>query len=132
MKRQTLLRCLAAACVLGFGAATAVHAVDAKPKYTIKEVMKAAHKGEDNLGKKVSKGQGTPDDFAKLVDYYASLPLNDPPRGDKAAWHEKTTALLDAAKALKAGKPGALEAYKQAVNCKACHSEHKPEDKDKK
>jgi hypothetical protein len=33
---------------------------------------------------------------------------------------------------LKAGKPNAVEHYKQAADCKACHQAHKPEDKDKK
>jgi hypothetical protein len=89
--------------------------------------MKALHKGDDALAKKVSKGEGTKDDFKKLVEYYAALPLNDAPKGDAASRKEKTTALLDAAKALEAGKAGALDQYKAAVNCKACHSAHKPD-----
>jgi hypothetical protein len=98
-----------------------------KPKFTVKEVMKTLHKGDDNIGKHVASGNATKEEIAKLVEYYSSLPLNDPPRGEKASWHEKTTALVSSAKALQAGKPGAIEAYKQASNCKACHSVHKPE-----
>jgi hypothetical protein len=93
--------------------------------------MKALHKGDDSVGKRVVKGQGTKEDFAKLVEYYPSLPLNKPEKGDLAAWKEKSTAVVKAAKDLKAGKEGALEAYKKAINCKACHSEHR-EDKDHK
>lgn len=103
----------------GFGA-------EIKPKYTVKEVMRALHKGDDALCKKVSKGQGAGEDFAKLVEYYGSLPLNDPPKGDPKSWTAKTTSLLKAAKALQAGVPGALDTYREAVNCKACHSLHKP------
>jgi hypothetical protein len=100
---------------------------EAKPKYSIKEVMKALHKGDDALCKKVVKGEGTHEDFMKLVEYYRSLPLNEPPKGDAASWKEKTTALLKSAQALHEGKPGAVEKYKAAVNCKACHSVHKPD-----
>lgn len=102
------------------------HAADA-PKYTTKEVMKALHKGDDAVAKKVSKGEGKAADFDLLVLYYTALPLNEPPKGDVKSWQEKTVALLDSAKALKAGKAGALDQYKAAVNCKACHSVHKPD-----
>ena len=108
------------------GALLMVRAAD-KPQYTVKEVMKAVHKGDDALAKKVTKGEGTTDDYKKLVVYYIALPLNEAPKGDAASWKEKTTALLLAAQALEAGKPGALDQYKTAVNCKACHSVHKPD-----
>lgn len=98
-----------------------------KPKYTISEIMKALHKdkGGDSIGKKVQNGQGTKEDFAKLVEFYASLPLNEPPEGSAASWKEKSTSLLDAAKALNDGKEGAVAQYKKAVNCKACHDVHR-------
>jgi hypothetical protein len=113
------------ALVLGTGVCL-LRAAD-KPKYTIAEVMKALHKGEDSVGKKVSAGHGTREDFAKLVDYYSSLPLDTPPEGDDKSWQAKTAALLDAAKALRDGKEGALAQYNKAVNCKSCHSVHRDE-----
>jgi hypothetical protein len=100
-----------------------------KPKYTVKEVMKEVHKGEDNIGKRAVKGAASKEDLAKMVEYYDSLPLNEPPRGEMASWKEKTGALVKAAKALKGGETGAAEAYKNAANCKACHNAHKPEEK---
>ena len=103
-----------------------------KPKYTVKDVMKAVHKGEDNIGKRVVKGEASKEDIAKMVEYYQSLPLNDPPRGDKADWDKRTAALLKAAEDVKSGKPGAVAEYKEAANCKACHTEHKPADKKKR
>src|SRR3954465_15479841 len=102
-----------------------------KPKYTVKDVMKAINKGDDNIGKRVPKGQAWKEDIAKVVEFYESLPLNDPPRGDKADWEHRTTALLKAAKDVQAGKANALQEYKEASNCKACHMQHKPEDKKK-
>ncbi len=106
--------------------------VEKKPKYTISEVMKAVHKGDDNIGKRVLKGTASKDDIATMVEHYESLPMNEPPRGDKQSWAAKTSKLLAAAKEVKAGSPGATEHYKEAANCKACHEAHKPEDKNKK
>ena len=126
--QRTLITSFAAAVLAGL-IPTSAPAADAQPKYTIKDVMKALHKGDENIGKKVSRGQGTADDFAKLVDYYSALPANKPPRGEQASWDAKTAALVKAAKSLKAGDSGALEAYKAATNCKACHTAHKPPQK---
>jgi hypothetical protein len=109
---------------------THVQAADAKkPQYTTKDIMKAVHKGDDNIGKRVSKGVASKDDIDTMVKYYESLPLNDPPRGDKAEWNAKTKKLVAAAREVKTGAPGALDHYKEAANCKACHTAHKPEDK---
>lgn len=99
-----------------------------KPKYTVKEVMQAIHKGEDNIGKRAVQGKASKDDIAKLTEYYESLPQNEPPRGEIGSWKAKTGKLVAASKALKAGSPNAAEMYKNAANCKACHNEHKPED----
>ena len=96
-----------------------------KPKHTTAEIMKVLHKGNDSLGKKVQNGQGTKEDFAKLVEFYTSLPLNEPPEGGAASWKEKSTAVLEAAKALNDGKEGAVAQYKKAINCKACHDVHR-------
>ena len=100
-----------------------------KAKYTVQEVMKAIHKGEDNIGKRAVKGAASKEDIARLAEYYESLPLNDPPRGEMASWKEKTGALVKASLALKAGEAGAVDLYKNAANCKACHTAHRPEEK---
>ena len=99
-----------------------------KPKYTVKEVMQAIHKGQDNIGKRASQGAASKDDLAKMAEYYASLPSSEPPRGQTESWKEKTGKLVTAAEALRTGKPGAADLYKNAANCKACHNVHKPED----
>jgi hypothetical protein len=54
------------------------------------------------------------------------LALNKPPVGDLASWTQKTKALHEAAIALSKRQPGAMESWNTAVNCKACHSAHKP------
>ena len=119
---------IAAGLIAGL-AAPVLRAADATPRYSVKDVMKALHKGDENTGKKVSRGQGDAADYAKLVDYYEALPANKPPRGEQASWDAKTGALVKAAKSLKAGEAGALEAFKAATNCKACHGAHKPMDR---
>jgi hypothetical protein len=123
LKLATLL---AAAALVRSLPIPAPRAAAAKPKFTIKEVMQTLHKGDDSVARRVSDGHGTKEDFAKLVEYYESLPLCTPELGEKASWNEKSTALLKAARALKAGEDGALETYKKAVNCRACHSQHRP------
>ena len=124
--RRHLIAASVALALAGVASVPLLRAAEAKPKYTTKEVMKALHKGQDNIAKHVTQGSGTKEEIDKLVEYYASLPLNEPPKGDKTSWTAKSTALLRAAQGLRAGKPNALAGYKQAVNCKACHSAHRP------
>lgn len=98
-----------------------------KPKYTTEEIMKQGFKGKESPAARVGKEQGTAADFKLLAELTASLPFNTPPKGDAASWKEKTTALAKAGQQLAAGKAGALEAWKAAANCKACHTAHKPD-----
>jgi hypothetical protein len=115
------------AALCGGVALNAVFAADAaKPKYTIKEIMKQAHEGKTSLSKRVSDGMGTKADFAKLLDYYKAMALQSPPKGDAESWKTKTAALVTATEGLVAGKDDALTAYKTAVDCKACHTLHRP------
>ena len=81
----------------------------------------------NSIGKHVMDGKGTKEEIHKLLEYYPSLLLNDPEKGDKAEWKKKVTALIAATKALDKGTPGALDQFKEAVNCKACHQAHKPD-----
>jgi len=98
-----------------------------KPKHSIKEVMEQGFKGKTSAAARVGKGEGTKDDFKLLAELTRDLPLNTPEMGDAKAWKTKATALATAAKALADGKVGALEQWKEAANCKACHTDHKPE-----
>jgi hypothetical protein len=118
----------AGAAVFAAATATLSGAAD-KAKYSVSDVMKAVHKGDDNIGKRVGRGMASQEDIAKMVEHYESLPLNEPPRGDKKEWAERTKKLVMAGKAVKSGAPGALDQYKEAANCKACHDAHRPEKK---
>jgi cytochrome c553 len=107
-----------------------VRADDPAPKYTIKQVMQMAHKGPskdvDSLATKVVKGNGSDEDKKKLLDLYSALPDNKPPKGDAESWKTKTTAIVDAAKAVADGKEGANATLKKALDCGSCHDAHKP------
>lgn len=115
-----LVLALFALTIVGVGA---FQAQDEKPKYTIKEVMKIAHK--DGLLKKVASGKADKEEAEKLVELYVALCQNDPPKGDKEAWVKRCKGIVEAAKNAAAKKKGAAGELGKATNCKACHSEHR-------
>jgi hypothetical protein len=123
---RTLKFIVAPALILGLAIGlAALRAADDAPKYTIKEVMKMAHAGDNALAKKVASGKASKEDKKKLVDLYTALAADTPKKGDADSWKDKTSALLDAAKAVDDGKDGAAKDLKKAMDCKACHTVHK-------
>ncbi|HXG48618.1 MAG TPA: hypothetical protein VNO52_13405 [Methylomirabilota bacterium] len=121
---------LAVALVAGLGLANPLALPAADDHEMIEEIMKKYHKapeGTDPVCKKASNGKASAEELKQLVAAYEKLTTTKPPKGEMASWKEKTSKLLAAAKDLHAGKPGAVEKYKEAVNCKACHSVHKPD-----
>lgn len=92
-------------------------------KYSTEEIMKKGFKG--GLVGKVVKGEASEEDQKVVIEMLESLAKNPPHKGSEESWKEKTTALLDAAKATVEGKDGAAAKLKKAMNCKACHDEHK-------
>ncbi len=131
MKRQNITRFtgLLVALVASGSLAWQLNAADSKED-AIKEFMKACHKapkGTDPTCKKAANGEASKDELKRLIEGYQMMCSATPSKGDAASWKEKTTKLLTAAKGLQKGGPDALAAYKEAVNCKACHSVHKPD-----
>jgi hypothetical protein len=108
----------AVAGLVGFGAAE-----EEKPKYTIKQVMGAAHK--EGLLKKVVSGQASDDEKKQLLELYSALGHNKPPRGDAADWKKRTDGMVAAAKDVTTGKEGAEKKLGKTVDCKGCHQLHK-------
>lgn len=109
---------------------TALSQDKGKEKGPIKDAMQKYHKapkGTDPVGKRAAGGQATKEELAGMVKAYSAMATVKPPRGEDASWKEKVSALIAATKDLHAGKPGAVDAYKNASNCKACHNVHKPE-----
>jgi len=91
----------------------------------IKTIMKTYHKPEDALCKKVSGGTATDAELTTLLKVYQDMCAATPPKGDKTAWVAKCQALIGAVKKVQAKDATGIAAYKAAVNCKACHTDHK-------
>jgi hypothetical protein len=95
---------------------------------TIKQVMKKAHsakKGELKLCEKVVMEKASADEKKELLGLYTAMAKTKPPKGDADSWKEKTGALVAAAKACVDDDKDGPPKLKKAVNCGACHKEHK-------
>ena len=105
--------------------ALAIAADDDNP---IKQAMVFAHKaprGKKKLNEKIVECAASDADIKKALDLYKAMADTKPPKGDPAAFHEKVSKLIAATEEVVAKKPGGIEHYKAAVDCKACHSEHR-------
>jgi cytochrome c556 len=107
-----------------FAAATFVFAAD--DDNPIKKAMVFAHKapkGEKKLNEKIVEGTADEADIKKALDLYKAMADTKPPKGEPAAFKEKTNKLVAATEEVLAKKPEGVEHYKAAVDCKACHSD---------
>jgi hypothetical protein len=119
-----------AAIVAACSVFTATSSQGAEGDKVISDFMKKYHKapkGTDPVCKKVSNGQASDAELAELLKGYQAICGAKPPKGDAADWVKKCQAVIAAVKLIQAKDAGGIEAYKTAVNCKACHSEHKPD-----
>ncbi len=110
------------AVVLALASGCSIHA---KPDKKTKDVMEEGFKGKESLAARLAQGQASSADALKMVELTRQLALNVPPKGTHQGWRTKTDALYAAAINLSAKKPGAVDAWKAASNCKDCHSVHK-------
>jgi hypothetical protein len=119
---------LAALTVSLVGVSGAEEKKEERKPATIKEIMKKAHAGEkdDKMCAKFAAGKLSEAEVKDILALYEDLGKNKPPKGDEEAWKKKTAALLAAAKDLAAKKDGGADAFKKAVNCMACHTDHRP------
>lgn len=91
---------------------------------TIKQIMDKTNKGPDSLFKKVMAGKADASQKQALLELYSGLSADDPPKGDKSDWLDRTAALTKAAQAVVDDAPGAVPALKKAADCKGCHMLH--------
>ena len=103
------------------------HESGPKPKHTIKQVMKEAHKKK--LLNKVMDGKASKEEKQKLLDLYVSLWENKPPKGEQKSWDKLTSGIVVATAKSLVGREGAAAALKKATNCGGCHKPHKPPSK---
>jgi hypothetical protein len=95
----------------------------------IENFMKKFHKapqGTDPICKKAVNGAASAEELAGLLAGYEAMAAVPPPAGDVASWKEKTGAVIVAVKGVQAHKENAGAALKEAINCKGCHSVHRP------
>ena len=105
----------------------AVYAADDGP---IKKAMERVHKApktEKKLSEKIIEGTASDEEKQTALALYKAMADAKAPKGDDAAFKAKVAKLIGATEELVAKKPDAIAHYKEAVNCKACHSEHKPD-----
>jgi hypothetical protein len=96
----------------------------------IKNAMQKAHKApktEEKLSDKIIAGTATPEEKQIAFALYKGMAEAEAPKGDDAAFKVKVGKLITATSHVIEGREGAIEAYKTAVNCKACHDDHRPD-----
>jgi hypothetical protein len=121
---RTVKYCLLATLTLGIvGLGLYQAREDDKPKFTIKEVMKTAHK--EGLLKKVVSGAASEAEKKELLELYTALSQNKPPKGEIEDWKAKTKAIVKATKEVIADDKSGINDLKKATMCKACHEVHK-------
>ncbi len=125
LRNSVLVFCTATVAV--FSLSVGLHAADEE---VISEVMKEYHKapkGTDPIAKQAANGEAKKSDVSKLLRGYKSMAKVEPPKGDVTAWNKRLETLIAATEDLKDEKEGSVEAFAKAGDCKACHTEHKPE-----
>ena len=123
-----------AAVTLTVSLALTAFALEAKYQ-PIADAMKFAHKapkGEKKVSDTIIDGTVSEADLKKTLELYKAMANTEPPKGDPAAFKEKVAKLISATEDVLAKKDGATAAYKEAVNCKSCHTDFKPADEPKK
>jgi len=125
IRKSILVLCTTAVAVFSLSST-----LNAASDDVISEVMKEYHKapkGTDPIAKKAAKGEAKKAEVSKLLRGYKSMAKAEPPKGEVDAWNKRMETLIAATEALKEEKEGSVEAFAKAGDCKACHSEHKPD-----
>lgn len=94
----------------------------------IEKVMKEGMKGDDGPFAKAKAGELSKDDAESLAKLVGTLKGTKAPRGEQSDYDKKVAELIAAVTGVATGDADdkALGRLKEAGNCKACHSEHKP------
>ena len=131
MKHLSKLTLIAAVFAIASIAQSAHHEGSEMP-IDIHDIMEKGLKDDRRAGTvglktKVLKGEATVDEKKDLLAMFLSLEKFKVEKGDQEAFDAKADALTDAMIGVMAGVDGSLAKLEDAVNCKACHSEHKPD-----
>lgn len=98
----------------------------AEPETTISDVMIDFHKGKDSIAAQAQEGNVDTERLMEMLIGYQAMAGREPPKGSNDDWKQKTTELIDATNSLiQSINPETIERYKNAVSCKACHTDHR-------
>ncbi len=124
MKLKLLLS--AVACV---GIASFAIADDDKNYEIIAKVMKEGLKGKTSPLAKTINGEASDEEIKDLFELVKTMEDTKAPKGEQDAYDEKVNQLIADLEKIAGGDKGdeAIAALKKSSNCKACHSDHKPD-----
>ena len=123
--KRILLALLPVAAALTFSGCSSFSST--KPSMSIEDIMKEGFKGKGSMAARIGDNTASQADKMRMVYLTQQLALNKAPKGDAADWELKTAKLNRAAIGIQDKLPDSLEAWRAAVDCKACHSAHKPD-----
>ncbi|MEY2880903.1 MAG: hypothetical protein RLZZ15_3283 [Verrucomicrobiota bacterium] len=98
---------------------------EAPKQMTIADIMKSIHEGKNSKAVLAPQGKLSDDDLNQMLELYDLMAGMTPPQGDKAHFQSLTKNLAAATKGLLAKTPGADDEFKQAVDCRSCHTQHR-------
>lgn len=97
----------------------------AAPQMTIADIMRAIHEGKSSKAVLAPQGKLSDDDLTQMLELYDLMAGMTPPHGDKAKFQSLAKNLATATRGLLAKTPGADDDFKQAVDCRSCHAQHR-------
>jgi Planctomycete cytochrome C len=98
---------------------------EAPVQMTIADIMRSIHEGKASKAVLAPQGKLSDDDLNQMLELYGLMAGMTPPQGDKARFQSLTQTLIAATKGLLAKTPGADDEFKQAVDCRSCHTQHR-------
>ncbi len=98
---------------------------EAPKQMTIADIMRSIHEGKSSKAVLAPQGKLSDDDLNQMLELYELMAGMTPPQGDKAHFQSLTKTLAAATRGLLAKTPGADEEFKQAVDCRSCHTQHR-------
>jgi len=94
--------------------------VSPRPKITVKDVMKKAHRS--GLLRKVTSGKASKEEKAELFRLYVALSQNKPKKGPLVDWYKRSSLLLAATGEVIIGEKQGVRNLQAASQCKSCHA----------
>tara|TARA_Y100000588_G_scaffold368268_1_gene435956 strand:- start:113 stop:1918 length:1806 start_codon:yes stop_codon:yes gene_type:complete len=99
--------------------------VNDEDSLSISDIMIDFHKGKTSIAAQAQEGKASEEDLSRMLRAYQAMMSITPPKGTVEDWKVKTGYLIEGVTTLLEDGPTGTGPYKKAINCKACHSEHR-------